>query len=106
VLPIRVAPLGAAHDLDGFACGVIDLDEFLRDDALRLQGERVARVYVALAEERIVGYVALVADSLVLETGEKRKLKLSTLIPFGCPPSKLVAWRSPATAIGAAAAPL
>jgi GNAT superfamily N-acetyltransferase len=89
VLPIRVAPLGAAHDLGGFACGVVDLDEFLRDDALRLQGRRVARVYVALAEDRIVGYVALVADSLVLETREKRTLKLKHGDPVWVPAVKI-----------------
>jgi GNAT superfamily N-acetyltransferase len=89
VLPIRVAPLGAAHDLGGFACGIVDLDEFLRDDALRLQGRRVARVYVALANERIVGYVALVADSLVLETGEKKKLKLKHGDPVWVPAVKV-----------------
>jgi hypothetical protein len=94
-LSIKIRPLGQAHSLGHFDCGVEDLDEFLRNDALRYAERRIARVYVAIVDapadtdDHIVGYVALVADSLVLETGEKRKLNLKHRDPKYVPAIKV-----------------
>lgn len=88
-LPIEIKPLGQAHDLTAFACGVKDLDEFLQNDALRYAERRIARVYVAMSGETVVGYVALVADSLILETNEKKRLKLEYRDPKYVPAIKV-----------------
>lgn len=87
--PVEIRPLGQAHDLAGFDCGVKDLNEFLQNDALRYAARRIARVYVALLDDRVVGYVALVADSLVLETREKKKLDLKHRDPKYVPAIKV-----------------
>lgn len=60
-----------------FSCGDADLDDFLRSDALRLADQRVVRTYVAFYEERLVGYVAVLADAIKLQTGERKKLGLN-----------------------------
>lgn len=62
--------------LDGFACGESDLDDFLRADALRLQDHRTVRTYLALLDGSLVGYMALLADAVVLETRERKRLAL------------------------------
>lgn len=59
-----------------FSCGDTDLDEFLRDDALRLDAARAARTWLALYESRLVGYITLLCDAIVLETRERKGLTL------------------------------
>jgi GNAT superfamily N-acetyltransferase len=61
-----------------FTCGDDDLDDFLRTDALRLQAQRVASTYLAFFEEQLVGYMTLLADAVVLETKERKRLALSS----------------------------
>lgn len=62
----------------GFSCGDDDLDEWLRDDALRLQDGNVVRAFLGYIDEELVGYVALMSDALELETRERKHLALSS----------------------------
>lgn len=66
--------------LASFSCGDTDLDDFVRDDAWRLQVENVAKTYLAIATEsgEIVGYFTLLTDSVHLLTSEKKKLGLAS----------------------------
>jgi GNAT superfamily N-acetyltransferase len=61
-----------------FTCGESDLDDFVRSDALRLQGHRVVRTYLAFHEDVLVGYMALLTDAVVLETKERKRLALGS----------------------------
>jgi GNAT superfamily N-acetyltransferase len=61
-----------------FSSGDGDLDDFLRTDALRLQHHHVARTYLALLDAGLIGYMTLLADAVVLETKERKRLALST----------------------------
>jgi hypothetical protein len=90
-LSFKIVPLGEAHELSPFCCGVQDLDEFLQNDSRRYVEKSIAKVYVAVdqASARVLGYVALVADSLVLETAEKKKLKLKSRDPKYVPAVKV-----------------
>lgn len=63
-------------DFSGFDCGDVDLNEFIRDDAPGLEEKDVTRVYVAAAGNQGLGYVAIVADTIVLKTPEQKKLSL------------------------------
>ena len=63
-------------DFSGFDCGDSDLNEFIRDDAPRLEQHDVTRVYVAANGSTGLGYVAIVADTVVLKTPERKKLGL------------------------------
>jgi GNAT superfamily N-acetyltransferase len=43
-----------------------------------LQAQRVASTYLAFFEEQLVGYITLLADAVVLETKERKRLALSS----------------------------
>jgi predicted N-acetyltransferase YhbS len=55
------APLGAAHVLDGFACGEPALDDWLLEHARAARGAGSARTFVIVDanQARVVGYHAL-----------------------------------------------
>ncbi len=72
---IEIRRMEPGDDVSGFSCGNTDLDDFLRE-APRLLSLSVVQVYLAFAEEQVVGYAALLNDSLKLATSEKKKLKL------------------------------
>ncbi|MEO7032939.1 MAG: GNAT family N-acetyltransferase [Polyangiaceae bacterium] len=74
--PIRLGTFDAAGDWSGFDSGDQDLNEFIRDDAVRLIARDVSRVYVAYEDERPAGYIALLADTVILKTGERKHLDL------------------------------
>lgn len=47
------------HDRKSFDCGVRELNEFLQKYALQNQNKHVSRTYVAIADNKIVGYYSL-----------------------------------------------
>jgi len=77
---LKLRSLGAADStaLASFSCGEPDLDDFLRSDALRLQAQRVAYTYLAFFDATLVGYMSMLADAVVLETKERKRLSLSS----------------------------
>jgi GNAT superfamily N-acetyltransferase len=65
--------------LHKFSCGDEDLDDFLKNDAWRLQTEKVATTYIAVdAQGALAGYFSLLADSVQLQTRERKKLGLTS----------------------------
>jgi predicted N-acetyltransferase YhbS len=60
----RPVPLDRFHDTHLFDCGVAPLNEYLRKYALLNHQNRSARTYVALRDDRIVGYYALASGSV------------------------------------------
>jgi ribosomal protein S18 acetylase RimI-like enzyme len=77
-LKVRVLTAADGPQLAAFTCGEADLDDFVRSDALRLQSHRVARTYLAFYGVELVGYATLLADSIVLETKERKRLALGS----------------------------
>lgn len=59
---------------EGFTCGDEDLDDFLAACALEYQRLGIATTYIAYWGDQAVGYITLIADSVELKTGEKKKL--------------------------------
>jgi GNAT superfamily N-acetyltransferase len=51
-------PIAAAHDVTRFACGRVELDDFLRHRALKAEG-KTARTYVVCQGDIVVGYYAI-----------------------------------------------
>lgn len=86
---LEIARLTAADDLQGFASDDLDLDAFLQSDALRLQERAVIQVSLARYEGELAGYVALLADIVILQTGERKKLKLGYEDPPPVPAVKI-----------------
>lgn len=67
------------NDTRLFDCGDEDLNDFVRNDCHQFRKEWLAHTLLARIRDAgmIVGFVALVSDSIVLETREKKRL-----IPF------------------------
>lgn len=61
---LRVEPLSSAHDLSGFRCGSVGLDEWLRRHAPANHQAGGARVYVAHRAGVVVAFHALAAGSV------------------------------------------
>ncbi|MBR0371909.1 MAG: GNAT family N-acetyltransferase [Methanobrevibacter sp.] len=59
--------LNSSHDLTIFSCGVKDLDDFLKDDALNYQERNLSVTYLAMYGGEIIGYVSLLADTIAYE---------------------------------------
>lgn len=56
--------LSSNHDLTKFSCGVDDLDDFLKSDALKQQEQNLNVTYLAKCNDEIVGYVSILADKI------------------------------------------
>lgn len=58
-------PLLATHRLDGFACGEVSLDEWLKRRAMANQSSGASRTFVvADGQDRVLGYYALAAGAV------------------------------------------
>jgi ribosomal protein S18 acetylase RimI-like enzyme len=58
------APLTATHDISGFSCGEIALDEWLRFRALKNEASGATRTYVVCLGNEVVGYYSLAVGSI------------------------------------------
>jgi GNAT superfamily N-acetyltransferase len=79
-MPITLADLqieDADHqkfNIDVFDCSDSDLNEFLKTDCSRYKTERLSHTKIALYEGRIVGFIAILADSISLIEEERKWL--------------------------------
>jgi GNAT superfamily N-acetyltransferase len=64
--------LTAAHDLTGFDCGVVELNDFLRKYALSGIGGGSTRTYVALRGNRVVAYYSLAYGAVTHDEAPER----------------------------------
>jgi GNAT superfamily N-acetyltransferase len=73
-----VTPDDTAH-FGEFRCGNTgddqDFADFLRDDALNFQALRTVSTYLGFREDRMVGYVTLLTDAVLLKSSERKKLR-------------------------------
>ena len=58
-----------------FDCGDHDLNEFLKDDALKHQKERIAATYLCFYEGKVVGYFSWLTDAIEIKGKDKRVFK-------------------------------
>lgn len=65
------------HDLSEFDCGDDDLNDFLKNDALKQQKSRLNVTKLILYEGKIIGYVSLLTDTLVLKNIQDEKIQLN-----------------------------
>jgi predicted GNAT family N-acyltransferase len=82
---IQVVPLSQIHNTSDFDCEDSDINEFLKRDALLYQKIQLAKIYVLIYRENIVGFFSLSTDSIKLKNDEKvssPKLKTKRLCEF------------------------
>jgi predicted N-acetyltransferase YhbS len=61
-------PLTSKHSIDDFSCGIASLDEWLKRRALTNQNSGATRTFVTCIDERVVGYYALAAGSINVQS--------------------------------------
>ena len=55
------------HDLSGFECDSDDLNDFLKNDALQQQENKLNLTKLIICDGEIVGYVSLLTDTIPLK---------------------------------------
>lgn len=64
---LKIMPLTERRDCSSFSCKSAELNDFLKNDSLKDQECMVSRTYLCCWNKNIVGYLALVADTLEVE---------------------------------------
>jgi GNAT superfamily N-acetyltransferase len=57
-------PLGAQHNLEGFDCGKLSLNDWLIRHARQAQGAGSSKTFVATDDDRLVGYFSLTVGQI------------------------------------------
>lgn len=63
------------HDLSNFDCGDDDLNDFLKNDALPQQCEKLNITKLVMYNGKIIGFVSILTDTLKLKNIKDEKLK-------------------------------
>ena len=63
----RFETLNGKHDLSDFKCESDDLTDFLKDDALTQQKSKLSLTKLIMCDDRVVGYVSLLTDTILLK---------------------------------------
>ena len=59
--------LTSEHDLSDFDCGDDELNDFLKNDALQQQKEKLNVTKLVMYNGKIIGYTSLLTDALILK---------------------------------------
>jgi GNAT superfamily N-acetyltransferase len=73
--PLKIEKLQRSHKLDDFDCGQEALNRFLIRNALQNQQSEASQTYVALADDKVVGYYTLVVGEVAFESAHERLTK-------------------------------
>ena len=68
--------LNENHDLNDFDCGDNDLNDFLKNDALPQQYEKLNVTKLVMCNREIIGYTSLLTDTLILKNIKDKSLRL------------------------------
>ena len=63
----RFETLNGEHDLSDFKCESDDLTDFLKDDALTQQKNKLSLTKLVMCDDTVVGYVSLLTDTILLK---------------------------------------
>lgn len=69
--------LNENHNLKNFFCEDDDLNEFLKDDALKQQKEKLNLTKLIICDDEIIGYVTLLADGIKLKDIKSEETRLT-----------------------------
>ncbi len=74
-MAFRIEKLGRGHHLDTFDCGDEALNRFLSRYALSNQQANASQTYLALADDRVIGFYTLVVGDVAFEDAADRLKK-------------------------------
>lgn len=72
---LRIETLTVKHGLEGFDCGVEELNRFLTRFAWQNQRADAAKTYVALADAEVIGFYSLAAGEIAYDAASERLRK-------------------------------
>lgn len=72
---LRIEKLDRRHEVDAFDCGKEPLNRFLSRYALQNQKAGASQTYVALSDDRVVGFYTLVVGEVAYEQAAERLKK-------------------------------
>lgn len=72
---LTIEKLSSKHDVEGFDCGQIELNRFLKVHALRNQQGGSVKTYVACRKKRVAGYYSLTVGSVAHKDAPERIVK-------------------------------
>ena len=67
--------LNKNHNLEDFECESKDLTDFLKNDALKQQKEKLNVTQLVICDKEIIGYASLLADTIVLKNVKEKILE-------------------------------
>lgn len=80
-----IHPFAGQYDVSAFTCGdepdYLDLNDFLKTDALRYAATSMSQTYVAVEDGAVVGYVTLLMDAIWLNPEEKDEFRRAEVPP-------------------------
>lgn len=62
-----IVKLSQKYDLNSFSCGLEDMDDFLKNDALIQQEEKLNVTYLVICDNELIGFFSLLSDIVKLE---------------------------------------
>lgn len=74
LIKLRPAQLSPNLIISAFDCGDTDLNDFLKNDALKYQEAQIAQTTCLDYEGQVIGFYTLCCDSIRLKKNEKRGL--------------------------------
>ena len=77
-MPLRIDPLARAHNRQGFDCGSIELNQYLRHTARQHSKKGISRTFVLVEDEKpseILGFFTLVSCEILVEKLPKKYSK-------------------------------
>ena len=77
-MPLRIDPLARAHNRQGFDCGSIELNQYLRHTARQHSEKGISRTFVLIEDEKpseILGFFTLVSCEILVEKLPKKYSK-------------------------------
>lgn len=69
-LDIVTHPLSKRDDVSSFCCKNTDLNDFLKNDALKNQEQLINKTYICFYESQLVGYFTLTTDTIQVRSIE------------------------------------
>jgi GNAT superfamily N-acetyltransferase len=88
-MPLRIEPLTRAHNRQGFDCGSIELNQYLRSTARQHSEKGISRTFVLVEDKKpseILGFFTLMSCEILVD---KLPKKYSKKYPMRAPAAKL-----------------
>ncbi|MBI2668287.1 GNAT family N-acetyltransferase [Candidatus Woesearchaeota archaeon] len=76
---VEIKELSNIYDLSGFDCEDDDLNEFLKKDAFEYRKELIAKTFLVIYKEQVIGFFSVMNDAVKLRTEESSFLNVQHL---------------------------